>query len=89
MFFYILFWFSYNLPADTISSVLKIKFFAKILCSNFIVQALFQSAQHFVRKGKDPELDPKSDPYLWLIDRPALLNHAEILRCANILARHM
>ncbi len=52
--------FSYNLPAGTLSSVLKIKFFVKILCFNFILQALFQSAQHLYEKRKD--LDP--DPYL-------------------------
>ncbi len=34
--------FSYNLPTGTLSSVLKIKIFCKI----FILQALFQSAQH-------------------------------------------
>ncbi len=31
---------------------LKNLFFAKILCSNFILQALFQSAQHIYEKGK-------------------------------------
>jgi hypothetical protein len=39
----------YNLPAGT-SSVLKIYFFAKILCQNFILQALFQAAQHLYEK---------------------------------------
>jgi hypothetical protein len=34
--------FSYNLPAGTLSSVLKIELFAKI----FFLHALFQSAQH-------------------------------------------
>ncbi len=29
--------FSYSLPAGTLSSVLKIKFFAKIWCQNFIL----------------------------------------------------
>ncbi len=49
--------FSYNLPvpAGTLSSVLKIKFFAKILC-------YFIPLNTFMRKGKDP------DPDLWLMD---------------------
>ncbi len=39
--------FFYKLPAGTLSSVLKInKFCAIMLCKNFILQALFQSAQH-------------------------------------------
>ncbi len=42
--------FSYNLPAGIWSSVLKIKFFVKILCYNFILQALFQSPQHLYEK---------------------------------------
>jgi hypothetical protein len=47
--------FSYYLPAGTLSSVLKIEFFAKILSLNFIFKALFQSAQHlYMRQGKDP-----------------------------------
>jgi hypothetical protein len=41
--------FSYNLPAGTLSSVLKINFFAKVVCKNFILQALFQS-QHLFEK---------------------------------------
>ncbi len=36
--------FFYNLPAGTLSSVLKIKFFAKMLSLNFILKALLQSA---------------------------------------------
>ncbi len=56
--------FSYNLPAGTLSSVLKISFFAKILCTHFILQEIFQSAQHIYEKGKYS--DP--DPYLWLMD---------------------
>jgi hypothetical protein len=54
--------FSYNLPAGTLSSVLKIKFFAKILCSNFILQALFQSAENLYEKGSvaDPGVYPGS-----------------------------
>ncbi len=42
--FFFLF-FSYNVP-----TVLKIQFFAKILCWHFILQALFQSAQHLYEK---------------------------------------
>ncbi len=58
--------FSYNLPTGTLSSVLKFYFFAKSLCQNFILQALFPSAQNtFMRNGKDPEPDP--DPYLRLM----------------------
>jgi hypothetical protein len=41
---------SYNLPTGTLSSVLKIKFFDKIMCLNFILQALFRSAQHLYEK---------------------------------------
>ncbi len=37
--------FSY-IPAGTLSSVLKIQLFAKKIFYNFILQALFQSAQH-------------------------------------------
>ncbi len=44
------YFFSYNLPTGTLSSVLKILFFAKVLCYNFILQALFQSAQHIYEK---------------------------------------
>ncbi len=52
--------FSYNLPADTLSSIFKMKFFAKILYVKiFILQALFQSAQHlYEKKGKNPDPDP-------------------------------
>ncbi len=39
--------FSYNLPAGTLPSVL---FFAKVLCKHFILQALFQSARHLYEK---------------------------------------
>jgi hypothetical protein len=42
--------FSYNLPTGTLSSDQKIKFFAKILCESFVMQALFQSAQHIYEK---------------------------------------
>jgi hypothetical protein len=45
-----LIFFSYNLPTGTLSSVLKIYIFAKILCLIFILQALFQSAQHIYEK---------------------------------------
>jgi hypothetical protein len=30
----------------------------KFLFKNFILEPLFQSAQQFVRKGKDPDTDP-------------------------------
>jgi hypothetical protein len=44
------YFFSYNLPAGTLSRVLKFKFFAKILCYKFILQALLQSAQQLYEK---------------------------------------
>jgi hypothetical protein len=44
---------SYNLPAGTLSSVLRIKF-----CYNFILQALFQSAQHLYEKKELMDPDP-------------------------------
>jgi hypothetical protein len=51
--------FSYNLPAGILSSVIaKILFVAKILCLNPILQTLLQTAQPFMRKGKDPDPDP-------------------------------
>jgi hypothetical protein len=50
--------FSYSLPAGTLSSVFKIKFFVKILfCKHY-----FSPLKTFMRKGKDPKPDP--DPYL-------------------------
>ncbi len=49
-----------------LSSVLKIKFFAKILCYNFILQALFQSAQHLYEEGEGSGRGP--DLYLWQMD---------------------
>jgi hypothetical protein len=42
--------FSYNLPAGTLFSVLKISFLSKILYLNFILQALFQFARHHYEK---------------------------------------
>ncbi len=56
--------FSSNLPArrHIIFSLKNLIFFAKIVCENFILQALFRSANTFMRKRKDP------DPYLWLMD---------------------
>ncbi len=39
---------------------------AKILCQNFILKALFQSAQHLYEKLKDPA--PDLDTYHWLMD---------------------
>jgi hypothetical protein len=38
---------------------------------NFTLQPLFQSTQHFMRKGKDPEPERESDPYLSLTDPDA------------------
>jgi hypothetical protein len=57
------YFFSYNSLTGTLCSVLKILFYAK---KNFILQALFQPLNTFMRKGKDLEPDP--DPYLWLMD---------------------
>ncbi len=42
--------FSYNLSADTLSSQVKIKFFAKILCYKFYFASVFHSAQHLCEK---------------------------------------
>jgi hypothetical protein len=42
--------FSFNLSTGTLSSVLKFYFLQKVLCLNFILQALFQSAQHIYEK---------------------------------------
>ncbi len=42
--------FSYNLPAGSLSSDLKLNFWLKIFCKNFILQAIFQSAQHLYEK---------------------------------------
>jgi hypothetical protein len=43
--------FSYNLPTGTLSSVLKIKFFAQ----NFVLKPILQA---FFQKREDPEPDP-------------------------------
>jgi hypothetical protein len=43
IFFFI--FFCFNLPAGTSSSVLKIEHFAKILCKNPVLQALFQKRE--------------------------------------------
>jgi hypothetical protein len=45
--------FSYDLPAGTLSSVSKILFFAKFFVLKFycILQALFQSAQHLYEEN--------------------------------------
>ncbi len=40
--------------------MIKIKFL-KFLHKNFILQLLFQSAQHFYEKGKDLDSDPDPD----------------------------
>jgi hypothetical protein len=45
----------YNLPVGTLSSVLKI-----LILLKYCVKILFSNT--FMRKGKDPDLDP--DPYL-------------------------
>jgi hypothetical protein len=58
--------FSYNLSVGTLSSALKTKFLAKILCSNFFCKNCFSPLNTFMRKGKDPEPDP--DLYLLLMD---------------------
>ncbi len=59
---------SYNLPAGTLSSVLKIKFLAK---KN--LKASYQSAQHLYDKRKGSgagsgSMDPDSDPEHWLLE---------------------
>ncbi len=48
--------FSYNLPTGTLSSVLKILFFAL----NFCVKIPF--CKRYFRKGKDPEAQKHADP---------------------------
>jgi len=50
---------SQNLPAGTLSSVIKIIFLLKILCKNFILHEIFQSTQHLYKKreGSGPEPD--------------------------------
>jgi hypothetical protein len=50
--------FSYKFSTGTLSSVLKIKLFAKLLCSNFILQAFFQSAQHLYEKREGSGSSP-------------------------------
>jgi hypothetical protein len=50
----------YNLPAGTLSSVLKIKFLAKKNFESII--SVRSTPLCFMTKGKDPEPDP--DPYL-------------------------
>jgi hypothetical protein len=50
--------FSYNLSAGTLSSVLKIKFFAKILCKILFCTHYFSPLNLFMREGKNPEPDP-------------------------------
>ncbi len=61
--------FSYNLPTGTLSSdlkILKIDFFAKILCKILIFKHYFSLLNTLMRKGKDPNPDPV--PYRWLMD---------------------
>ncbi len=47
-------------PAGTLSSVFCVKI---LLCEHY-----FSWLNTFMRKGKDPELDPDHDLYLWLMD---------------------
>jgi hypothetical protein len=47
--------FSYNLPFSLQSSVLKIKFFATILCQNLFCRHYFSPLNTFMRKGTDPD----------------------------------
>ncbi len=53
--------FSYNLPAGPLSSVLEMKYFAKILLK-FYFRSIISVLSTLMRKGKDPE--PSPDPYL-------------------------
>jgi hypothetical protein len=55
---------SYNFPTGTLSSVLKIKFFAKILFKILFCKHYFSSLNTFMRKGKDPDQELDPDPYL-------------------------
>jgi hypothetical protein len=54
--------FSLNLPADTLSSVLKIKFLLKLCVKVLFCKHYFCPLNTFMRKGKDS--DPDLDPYL-------------------------
>jgi hypothetical protein len=55
--------FSFNFPTVILFSVLKISFFAQILCLNFILTALFQSAQHiYEKKVRIQEAQKPPDP---------------------------
>jgi hypothetical protein len=56
--------FSYNLPAGTLSSVLKVLFYAKILRENFYFASIFQSAQYLYEKREVSG----SVPYILLMD---------------------
>ncbi len=57
---FFLIFFSYNLPAGTLSSDLEIQFCAEFLfCKHY-----FSPLNTFMRRGKNPEPDP--EPYLWL-----------------------
>ncbi len=57
-------YFSYNLPAGTLSSVLKIIFLPKNLAKILFCKHFFSPLNTFIRKWKNP--DP--DPYHWLIN---------------------
>jgi hypothetical protein len=59
IFFFI--FFSYNLPAGTLSSALKILFSAKILRYNLILKTFDQFAQHLCEKM---EVRTRIEPYL-------------------------
>jgi hypothetical protein len=60
--------FSYNLPAGTISSVLNILLLLKFCVQILFCKHYFSPLNTFTRKGKDPdpkpEPDPDPDPYL-------------------------
>jgi hypothetical protein len=58
-----------NLPTGTLSSFMNILFLLKFCVKMLFCRHYFSPLNTFMRKGKDPELDP--DPYLWLITDPA------------------
>ncbi len=63
---YKLFFPYFGLPTGTLSSVLKIRFFAKKFCVKILFcKHYFSPLNTFMRKGKDPE----PDPYLLLVLR--------------------
>jgi hypothetical protein len=54
-------YFPNNLPAGTISSILKIKFFGEFCVKILFCNQSFSPLNTFMRKEKDP--DPEPDPY--------------------------